>query len=144
MNSQPRTLRVLCMDDNEMVADAFRRRIDQESDMRWAGVVLTGDHALEQILAAGPDVVLVDIDMPGVDSFDIVRRLAAAAPHVRPVMFSGFLDPDYIERALDCGAWGYLSKNEDVGRLIDGIRRVGRGEIAFSRDAEAVRAMNLR
>ena len=138
MTDQPHTLRVLCVDDNEMVSQALRRRLADEPGLEWAGVVRDGGEAFERVRQVRPDVVLMDIDMPGVDTFAIVARLSAEVPDSRVVMFSGHINPGYIDRALDCGAWGYLSKNDDVSALMDGIRLVGRGEIAMSHDVETV------
>ena len=136
-------LKVLCVDDNEMVATALSRRIREEPGIAWAGVVMEGAAAYEQVRMILPDIVLMDIDMPGVDSFSIVEHIAADLPGVRVVMFSGHLNPAYIERAMDAGAWGYLSKNEDVARLIEAIRSVGRGEFALSEDVKAVQRSGL-
>lgn len=90
-----------------------------------------------------PDVVLMDIDMPGVDTFSMVERLAADVPTVRTLMFSGHVNRAFIDRAFDCGAWGYLSKNNDVARVIEGIRQAARGEIALSKEVQAVQRENL-
>jgi DNA-binding NarL/FixJ family response regulator len=129
---------VLCVDDNDMVSQALRRRLTDEPGLEWAGVVRDGAEAFARVSAVRPDIVLMDIDMPGVDTFSIVAKLSAEKPEVRVIMFSGHINPGYIDQALDCGAWGYLSKNDDVAALMDGIRKVGRGELAMSRDVEAV------
>ncbi len=134
----PRPLRVLCVDDNEDLAEAMRRRIAVEPSLAWAGIVGQGSEVLARVAELKPDIVLLDIDMPETDSFDLVQRLSGAAPRCRVLMFSGYVSLEYIDRALDCGAWGYLSKNDDVDRLIEDIRRAGRGEVAFSREVLAV------
>jgi len=133
-----RPLRVLCIDDNEMVARALGRRIESEPLMKWVGVVHEGALAYDRVREELPDVVLMDIDMPGTDPFLTVERLSKDIPSARVVMFSGHVNSAFIERALDCGAWGYLSKNDDVARLLEGIRRVGDGEIVLSEEVRAV------
>lgn len=137
-HSSPPTLRILCVDDNEMMISAMERRVQHEPGLAWVGAVSDGAVALEAVRSARPDVVLMDIDMPGVDTFALVERLAEELPAVRVVMFSGHVRPGFIDRALDCGAWGYLSKSDDTANLIEGIRRVGKGEIALSREVLAV------
>lgn len=132
-------LRVLCVDDNDMLSDALARRLAAEPSIAWSGVVRDGRDAYDRVMETRPDIVLMDIDMPGVDSFSIVARLAQEAPGVRVVMFSGHIDPGYIDRALDCGAWGYLSKNDDVPALLESLRLVARGELAMSGEVERVR-----
>jgi DNA-binding NarL/FixJ family response regulator len=137
-DDRPAPFRVLCVDDNEMVADALRRRISQEPRLAWDGVVTDGEAAYATIAQCRPNVVLMDVDIPGVDTFSIVARVAADLPDARVLMLSGHVQPADIDRAIDSGAWGYISKNDDVSELIEGIVRVGNGEIAFSGEVEAV------
>jgi two-component system invasion response regulator UvrY len=134
----PRALRILCVDDNELVADALGRRVLHDPGLEWLGLVSDGGVIHSSICELRPDVVLLDVDMPDVDTFSLVERLALDAPAVRVVMFSGHVDVEYINRALDCGAWGYLSKNEDGKVLIDCIKRAGLGEVVLSAEVEAV------
>jgi DNA-binding NarL/FixJ family response regulator len=136
---QTPTIRVLCVDDNDLVARSLSRRVGQEPGLEWLGVVTETDDIVQRVTEMAPDVVLMDIDMPGVDTFAIVEELASTHPTARVVMFSGHIDANYIQRALDSSAWGYLSKHDDVNNLISGIKLVGGGEIVFSRDVEAVR-----
>lgn len=134
----PQTFRIMCVDDNPLVADALRRRLTIEPSLRWAGLVSDARAVESQIEALAPDIVLMDVDMPDVDTFSIVQRLSDRVPAVRVVMFSGHVEVGYIDRALDCGAWGYLSKNEDVSSLIECIHRVMSGDVVLSAEAEAV------
>lgn len=127
-----RAVAVFCVDDNQMLAEAIQRRLALESDFRWSGWAGGFDTAVQAVLAAEPDVVLLDIDMPagggGGDSFDLVQRLGEVAPSARVVMFSGHVRGEYIDKAVDSGAWGYLSKNESLEEVLDAIRRVAAGE----------------
>ena len=129
--SQPaprRAIGVFCVDDNQMLAEAIQRRLALEHDFRWAGWVGGFETAVRAVVAAEPDVVMLDIDMPGGDSFDLVRELGEAAPASRVVMFSGHVRGEYIDKAVDSGAWGYLSKNESLEEVLEAIRRVAAGE----------------
>ncbi len=134
-----RPLSVLCVDDNPLIAVALQRRLEQEPGLTWAGVVSDGARAYDDITRLKPDIVLMDIDMPNTDSFAIVERLAGEQPHIKAIMFSGYVSRAYIDRALDCGAWGYLSKNDDVAKLLDAIKRVVEGDLVFSDEVETVR-----
>lgn len=125
MKSEPKPLRVLCIDDNRMLTDSLCRRIAREQDLEWVGAVHDGAAMRSVAVEMKPDVILMDIDMPEVDTFAMVERLAVDVPGARVIMFSGHVSPAYIARSIDCGAWGYLSKNDDVSALIDGIRQVG-------------------
>ena len=130
-------LRVLCIDDNEMVGESLRQRFGRERWIAWVGVERDGLRTLDAVRELNPHVVLMDIDMPGTDSFDMVERIGVASPDVRVVMFSGHVSVAYINRALDSGAWGYLSKNDAVDRLVEAVRRVADGEFAFSEEVRA-------
>ena len=133
-----RRLRVLCVDDNRMVASALERRLEREPDLQWVGVAPDGASAEARARDLRPDIILLDIDIPGVDTFALTRRLADAFADLRILMFSGHVNRQFIERALDCGAWGFLSKNDDVATIIEGIRTAARGEIALSDEAERI------
>jgi DNA-binding NarL/FixJ family response regulator len=134
VNDHP--VRVLCVDDNRLIADALARRLDLEPDLEWAGwIEQTSD--LERVLNARPGVVMLDIDMPGCDPFELVRRLAESSPSTRVLMFSGHVRTDYIDRAIDAGAWGYVSKNESIEDVLAAIRRVASGEFVTTSDVNA-------
>lgn len=137
MSNEPgSTLRILCVDDNELVVSSLIDRLARDPSLTCVGVVQGREDSYQTIRGALPDVVLMDVDMPGVDTFAIVERLAKDVPDVRVIMFSGHVASAFIEQALDAGAWGYLSKNEEPADLIDAIRRVRRGEIVVSKEAE--------
>lgn len=131
-------LRVLCVDDNELVARSIALRLDREPDITCLGAIHDGAEICRRVQQHRPDVVLMDVDMPGVDTFAIVDQLAAESPEIKVIMLSGHVNHDFISRALDSGAWGYLSKDEDVAMLIDSLRRVAGGEVVFSREVQSV------
>lgn len=133
-----RTLRIVCIDDNPLVAKAFLRRLEHETSLTCVETACDGNRAYEVIRQAVPDVVLMDVDMPGVDTFGIVEKIATDMPQVRVIMISGHVNTEFIDRALDVGAWGYLSKNEEVADLIDAIHRASRGEIVLGKEARTV------
>lgn len=135
---EPSHIGVLCVDDNPLIGESLERRVAAEPSLRWLGMVCDGTRAEGVVRRLRPDVVLMDIDMPDVDTFGLVERISQELPWVRVVMLSGHVDVGYINRALDCGAWGYLSKNEDVGLLIRCIQRAAAGEIVLSPEVEEV------
>lgn len=143
MTTPAKPISVLCVDDNDLVAEGLRRRFEQDPSLRWLGWVSDGDAVLSTVREARPDIVLMDIDLPGVDTFGLVEELAAQMPEVRSLMFSGHVRLSFIERALDCGAWGYLSKNEDTSTLMDCIKQAAGGAIVLSREVQAVQRSGL-
>jgi DNA-binding NarL/FixJ family response regulator len=133
-----RPIRVLFIDDNRLLAAAFERRLKLEPTIQYAGWSETSHQAHDLAKDGGADVILLDIDMPG-DSFEVVRQLATQCPDVRVIMFSGYVRSEFIDKALDAGAWGYVSKNEGIEVVIDAIRRVASGEFVLSPDVESER-----
>jgi DNA-binding NarL/FixJ family response regulator len=134
VKNNPR-IRVMCVDDNELVADAVKRRIAFESKFEWVGWVAHTGEVTDRVQQAKPDVMLFDIDMPGRDAFDVVRELAEQFPEARAVMFSGYVRGDYIDRAIECGAWGYVSKNASIDEVLLAVENVAKGEFAFTGEA---------
>lgn len=125
---------IVCIDDNPLVKEAIARRIAMEKDFRWAGALGERDEIIERLIELSPDLVLLDIDMPGVDAFALVKTIGERLPNARVVMFTGYSHPEYLEQALANGAWGYLSKSESPKALLDALRRVIRGEVVCDED----------
>lgn len=141
--SESRVCRILCIDDNELIGSSLERYIASDPAFSWLGLVSDGQNAEERILSQRPDIVLMDVDMPGVDTFSLVERITAGSSRTRVLMLSGHVDIAYVNRALDVGAWGYLSKNEDVRLLIECVRRVAAGEVVLSPEVEEVHRRSL-
>ena len=127
-------IRVLCVDDNPLVADGVRIRLQLERDghrFEWAGHLQNADELVATVRRTLPHVVLLDIDMPGKDAMAALSELAEAAPEVRTIILSGYSREDYLDRAVEAGAWGYISKNDAPEQIVEAVRRVMRGQFAF-------------
>lgn len=123
--------RIVCVDDNPLVIDALARRIDLERDLQWLGALDERDDILGRLADLIPDVVLLDIDIPGIDGFEIVRRISRELPSVRVVMFTGQARTGYFEQALESGAWGFLLKSAPTQDILGALRRVALGEVVI-------------
>ena len=130
-------IRVLCVDDNDFVAEAIRRKLSLNSNFAWAGWLPEAKDLIEKVKETNADVVLLDIDMPGKDSFEALGELAQACPQTRVIMLSGYVRSDYIDRAVEAGAWGYVSKNENTETILAAIQQVSRGGFAMGSEVEA-------
>lgn len=124
-------IRVLFVDDNAALIEALRVRLDRESDLTAVGHLPTADALLQEVERVQPDLVVLDIDMPGRNPLDALEELSEAHPDVRTVILSGYVREDYINRALDAGAWGYIAKSEEPDSIIDTLRRVAAGQFSF-------------
>lgn len=123
---------VLCVDDNPHVAEALRVKLARSLDILWQGWLSSADELVHTAERLNPTIVLLDVDMPGKDPFVAVSELADRCPTAKVVIFSGHVRRELIDRALESGAWGYVSKNDDEGDLLKVIRAVADGEVAFS------------
>ena len=128
--STPR-IRVLCVDDNTFVADGIRIRLAINPGFEWVGHLLVADDLVAQVRQLQPDIVLLDIDMPGKDSLSALEELSAAHPLVRTIIVSGYERDDYLDRAVEAGAWGYVSKNDGPDQIVTAIREVHAGRFTF-------------
>jgi DNA-binding NarL/FixJ family response regulator len=131
--------RVYCADDNPMVTAALRRFIERSGEFAWMGCAEDADRLCEDVRLHGcPDIVLLDIDMPGSDPFDAIATLQGVCASARVLMYSGMVRRDLVDRAMQAGAWGYVAKSDGEAALFAAMRRVMAGEFGFSPEAEAV------
>ncbi len=127
-----RVTRILCVDDHAFLIDGLKSKFDLHDDLEFVGSLSSADDLVNQIGALRPDVVLLDIEMPGSDPFDAVAEIKRLHPNVRCIFLSAFVRDHYISSAIKAGAWGYFSKGDDADDIIDSVRKVSRGEFAFS------------
>ncbi len=119
---------VLVVDDQRMVRAGFAAVVDAEPDLTVLGQASDGEEALRLASAAAPDVVLMDLRMPGMDGLAATRRLTSLAPPPRVLVLTAFRHDEYVFAALRAGASGFLLKDCDPQELVDAIRTVAAGE----------------
>jgi DNA-binding NarL/FixJ family response regulator len=124
------TVRVLVADDQQMVRAGFRLILSAESDLEVVGEAADGEAAVGLARQLRPDVVLMDIRMPGLDGLQATRRLLHDAPPgtTRVLMLTTFDTEEYVFGALKAGASGFLLKNSPPEQLIEAIRVVAGGD----------------
>ncbi|MEO6714119.1 MAG: response regulator transcription factor [Mycobacteriales bacterium] len=123
-------LRVVLVDDQEMVRAGFRLILESEPGLRVVGVASNGMAAIDVVRQHRPDVVLMDIEMPGIDGISATRVLAAEG--VTVVILTTFERDDYILEAVRAGASGFLLKNAPPEELIAGVRIAAEGDALLS------------
>lgn len=121
------TVRVLVVDDHLAFADALAIALDVQGDLKHVGNAASVEEALAVIGSAAPDVVLMDIRLPGMDGIEGVRRIKAMRPKVRVLVLTGFADPDTMARAALAGASGFFPKERPVGEILQAIRTASAG-----------------
>ncbi|MBB5918514.1 two-component system response regulator DesR [Nocardia transvalensis] len=120
-------IRLLLADDQALVRGALAALLGLESDLEVVGEVGRGDEVLAAVERTTPDVVLLDVEMPGLDGISVAERLHAAHPGVRILMVTTFGRPGYLRRAIDAGADGFIVKDTPARELADAVRRVQMG-----------------
>jgi two-component system response regulator DesR len=118
---------VLIAEDQAMVLGALAALLDIESDLEVVAKAVSGDEALAHVLALQPDVVVTDIEMPGISGLELAGAIHRNGSRARVIILTTFARPGYLRRALDAGASGYLLKDTPSHRLADAIRRVHAG-----------------
>lgn len=132
-----RVIRILCVDDNEHVASAIRLKLEMIGGFSWVAHLPDATTLAAAVGEYRPDIVLLDLDMPGPNPLTVLREVVATYPQVRGMILSGHLTRELIEQSLDAGAWGYVHKGDDVRDIINAIQRVAAGEMALSPDVQA-------
>ena len=126
--------KVLLVDDHAIVREGYRRLLADEASISVVGEAGNAAQAYEQARALEPDVVVMDIALPGVSGIEATRRMLRDQPQLRILMFSMYDDAIYARRALEAGALGYLSKATAPEVLVRAIYAVSRGERYVSPD----------
>jgi two-component system invasion response regulator UvrY len=127
---EPTTARisVLLADDHPVVRDGYRRLLENSPDIEVMAETGDGESACNAYVQHRPDVVILDLSMPGIGGLETIRRLRALDPHARILVFTMHDDETMIRRTLECGAAGYLTKASGVGQMVEAVRLVAQGK----------------
>src|SRR6202047_4720602 len=121
-------IRILCVDDHPVVRDGLEAIINLQADMMAAGAAATGGEALERFLELRPDVTLVDLQLPDMSGFDLIKKIRDKSPNARIIVLSSHEGDVDIQRALEAGAQGYVVKGIVREELLETIRSVRLGK----------------
>jgi DNA-binding NarL/FixJ family response regulator len=135
-------IRVAIYDDHALPRETLSALVSQEDDMECVGVFEDGRHVLEDIRTCAPDIVLMDIEMPGIDGISAVQKIRQNFPHVRVIMQTVFEDEARIFASLQAGAEGYILKNNSAEKIIQSIREVNEGGASMT-PSVALRVMRF-
>lgn len=121
-------IELLLVDDHDLVRSGLRRLLEEESDFKIIGEAGTGEDALKMARQSNPDVILMDINMPGMGGLEATRRLLASNPKVKIIAVSMYSEEPYPSRLLEAGAAGYLSKDSAAEEVVSAVRQVAAGK----------------
>jgi DNA-binding NarL/FixJ family response regulator len=119
-------IRVLCVDDHAVLVEGLKAKFAVEDRIRVVGSLATAERLLEETARLRPDIVLLDIEMPGPDIFEVADRLRRAHPKLRFVFLSAHIRDGYLAAAYKCGAWGYFAKGDELDDIVTGLGEVAR------------------
>jgi DNA-binding NarL/FixJ family response regulator len=128
---------LLLADDHSLMRESLRTRLEKEPDLQVIATASNADEAASESIRLRPDIVLMDIDMPGLASFEAVKVIKSRCTETRIIFLSAFFHDRYIEEALAAGASGYLTKGESPEAVIQSVRTVASGGTCFSPDVQS-------
>ena len=135
--TEPRPIRVMIVDDHPVVRDGLKNMLLAFDDLELVGEAGDGRQAVAHCGQAQPDVILMDMAMPGMDGIAATRAILKERPRMKIIMLTSFVEDSVVQTALEAGANGYLLKNVPINTLADAIRSVYAGQPMLSPEATA-------
>lgn len=121
-------IRVMLVDDHDLIRYGLRRLLEDQSGIEVVDEASSGEQALEKIRTAKPDVVLMDINMPGIGGFEATSRMCQTHPECRVIVLTVHSEGPLPKRILEAGAVGYLTKGCPVAEMVEAIQKVHSGQ----------------
>jgi two-component system, NarL family, invasion response regulator UvrY len=119
-------IRVLCVDDHAVLVEGLKAQFAIDGQIRVVGRLPSAEKLLSEVARLEPDVVLLDIEMPGPDVFETADRMHREYPKLRFVFLSAHVRDGYLASAYKCGAWGYFAKGDELEDIVAGIKELAR------------------
>ncbi len=126
------TIRVLVVDDHPVVRHGIQHLLENDAEVEVVGEADSGPRALEQVALLHPDIVILDVRLPGSDGVEITHQLRRTYPNIKVIVLTAYRDEEYLLGALRAGAHAYLLKHASHQMLCEAIHRVYRGERLLS------------
>ena len=127
------TVTVLLADDHTVVRDGLRALLESHGDVQVVGVASDGREAVQMTMESSPSIVLMDIAMPGLNGIEATRQIRESCPDSQVVILSMYATSEYVYRALQAGALGYLLKESAGSEVVQAIQVVSVGKMYISR-----------
>ena len=137
VTAQQKPIQVMIVDDHPMVRDGLKVFLSVSPGMECSGEASSGEEALDLCGAVKPDVVLMDLLMPGMGGVAAIQAIRQRLPQVRIIALTSFAEPDLVQQAIRAGAVGYLLKNMTMGDLAEAIRAAYAGRSVMAPEATA-------
>jgi len=133
--AQQDVIRVMIVDDHAVVRGGLSAFLYAADDLELVGEASSGEEAVRMCQRYAPDVVIMDLMMPGMDGAEATRAIREACPNIQVIALTSFREEDLVQRALQAGAIGYLLKNVSADELADAIRKAHQGRPTLAPEA---------
>ena len=140
----PAASRALLVDDHAMVRRGMRAFLGLHDDIEVVGEAADGAEAVERALVLEPDIVVMDLMMPGLDGIEATRRIKAARPDIEIVALTSFIEEARVVAAIEAGASGFLLKDAEADQLAAAIRAAAAGEVHLDPAVASIVARRMR
>ncbi len=127
-------MRILLVDDHAVVRAGFRTLLENQADLLVIAEAESGEAACRQFVEHGPDVVIMDLSLPGIGGLEAIRRIISREAGARILAFSMHEDTIFVEQALQAGARGYIGKSSAPVELVEAVRQIANGSIYIDPD----------
>ncbi len=136
-------IKVLLADDHKIVREGLRRIIEESGEMEVVAEAADGNEAISKTLDTRPDVAVVDISMPGMDGLEVVSQLKALAPSMPVLILTMHDEEQYVVRAVESGAMGYVTKQAAPEQLVDAVKKLYAGGLYLTEKASEALALRV-
>jgi len=136
-------IKVLLADDHSIVREGLRRIVEESDDMEVVAEASDGKEAIHQIRKSRPDVAVIDISMPESDGLEVLQQLKPEYPELPILILTMHEEQQYVVRAIEAGARGYITKKSAPEQLVKAIRKVYAGSLYISEEAAEALALRV-
>lgn len=136
-------IKILLADDHSIVREGLKRIIEESGDMEVVAEAPDGETAFEKAMEKEIDVAVIDISMPGMDGLELVTRLKTESPELPVLILTMHDEEQYVVRAIEAGAMGYVTKQSAPERLVDAIKKIYSGNRYLSEKASEALALRV-
>lgn len=132
-----KSLRIILVDDHAVVRMGYRRLLENDPDIEVIAELESGEEANQKARELNPDVIVMDLSMPGMGGLEAIRRIKAKNPEIRILVFTMHDNVSFVEHAMEAGASGYITKNNAANVLIQAVRQIATGQTYIESSLES-------
>jgi DNA-binding NarL/FixJ family response regulator len=136
-------IKVLLADDHRIVREGLRRVLEDSNEIKVIAEAADGETAFDEAIEKKPDVAVIDISMPGMDGLEVVTRMASYCPDIPVLILTMHDEEQYVIRAIEAGAMGYVTKQSAPEQLVEAVKRINSGGRYLTEKASEALALRV-